>query len=212
MLDRVTTSETIFVRLWAGLIAVAAAACASALWFLEAQHLPANLLFADPAKATHAPFYLGFFSCLGLILWTAAAVASGAGAQLAHGDPRTHALGRFLAGAAGISLVLLVDDWLMLHDHVGPHLIHVPQKVFYAAYGLMVLAWLWAGRRVVLETPAVYLAAAIAFGMVSVAVDTLAPRSNLAVVAEDGTKLLAILSWTFYFTRVSSRLITARSA
>jgi hypothetical protein len=199
--------------LYLGLMSLAGAGCAAALWFIETRDLPANLLFADPARATGSPFYLSVFSMFGLLLWTAAAVLCGVGARLTGRGEGSRGMRRFLVGGALITLVVLLDDWLLVHEHVGPQLMHLPQKFFFGLYGLLAAVWLWTSRRTVLaETPAAYLAAAIALGALSIGIDTRAPKGDLMTVAEDGTKLLAILSWTFYFSRVTSRLIAERTA
>lgn len=186
--------------LYLALLTLAALLCGAGFWHLEAQHLNANLLFGDPAKATKAPVYLGAFSVLGLLLWTTSALLCALAAQLAAGTP----LRGFLLGGAALSALLLIDDWWMLHDYVGPVLLAVPQKAFFGLYAALAGVWVLRHWRTVLrETPAVYLAAAIGFGAISVFIDTRVAHSNAATVAEDSFKLLAILSWAFYFTRIT---------
>jgi hypothetical protein len=193
--------------LYLALLALAAALCGAGFWLLESQDLNANLLFGDPAKATGSPFYLGAFSVLGLLLWTSSALLCGLGAQLAA----SAGLRRFLLGGAAISGLLLVDDWWMLHDHVGPVLLALPQKAFFAVYAALAGLWLLRHWRTVLyETPVAYLAAALCLGVVSVFIDTRVAHSNAATVAEDSFKLLAIVSWTFYFARIALGLIPER--
>ena len=194
--------------LYLALLTLAALLCGAGFWLLEARDLNANLLFGDPAKATKSPFYLGAFSVLGLLLWTASALLCAIGARLATGE----ALRGFLLGGAAITGLLLLDDWWMLHDHVGPVLLALPQKAFFALYAALVGFWMLRHWRTVLrETPAVYLAAALGLGAVSVFIDTRVAHSNAATVAEDNFKLLAILSWTFYFARITVDLIAERT-
>jgi hypothetical protein len=194
--------------LYLALLTLAALLCGAGFWLLEAQDLNANLLFGDPAKATKSPFYLGAFSVFGLLLWTASALLCALGAQLAASP----ALRGFLVGGAAISGLLLVDDWWMLHDYVGPVLLALPQKGFFALYAALAGVWLLRHWRTVLrETPVVYLAAALGLGVVSIFIDTRVAHSNAATVAEDSFKLLAIVSWTFYFARITLGLIAGRT-
>jgi hypothetical protein len=87
-------------------------------------------------------------------------------------------------------------------------LLAIPQKAFFALYAALAAAWLLRHWRTVLrETPAAYLAAAIGLGAISVFIDTRVAHSNAATVAEDSFKLLAILSWTFYFARITTARI-----
>ncbi|MEN8160296.1 MAG: hypothetical protein ABFS41_09525 [Myxococcota bacterium] len=201
------SGETRTAALYLALLMAAAGLCGAAFWYLERHGLNPNLLFGDPAKATQSPFYLGVFSILGLLLWTASALLCGVGARLAT----SAGLRRFLAGGAALTLLLLVDDWLLLHDHVGPVLLHVPQKLFFAAYAALAGGWLLVNRRTVLtETPIAYLAAALVLGAASVFIDTRIPHTRVASVAEDSFKLLAIVSWTFYFARITGRSLQPR--
>jgi hypothetical protein len=98
-------------------------AMAAALW---AGLTPTEML-RDPimvAGGEPRQFYLGLFSNLGVVLWTAAAaICLFAGSQLA--DEQNREGRRLLLYAGTLTLVVMLDDLFMLHENYGDNLVYI---------------------------------------------------------------------------------------
>jgi hypothetical protein len=109
---------------------VPALAMAAALW---AGLKPTEMLW-DPIMAAGgepSEFYLGLFSNLGVVLWTAAAaICLFAASEVTAGTDRRAR--RFLLYAGLFTLLLMLDDLFMLHENYIDH-------VFYILYGMGLL-------------------------------------------------------------------------
>lgn len=94
--------------------------------------------------AADAPFYMGFVSNLGALIWAAGAVLALFGGYGIHAGSGK---GRFLVVAGWFSLLLAIDDMFMLHD-----VLHEPLGVDGSyVYGVLGLFGVWRYRRVLLE-------------------------------------------------------------
>lgn len=116
----------------------------------------------------------------------------------------------FLRNVGALTVVLMLDDLLQLHESVIPDLIGASELLVYAALGVWA-AWIfWRFRATVLQSEYLILLLAVGFGSISVVVDMFELISGRATVAEDGAKLLAISFWLLYFWRVSRDALAAR--
>ena len=154
---------------------------------------------SDVAYIFDAPPYVGLFSQVGLLMWSAAAaVSTFAAVALARGAAPDDRVGFFRATAL-LTAILLVDDAFLLHEIVVPSLFGVDELIPQAALGLSVLAWLvYSGRH--LRPPPLALLAAIGFGAISAGlevVEHIAPAIDHDFF-EDGAKFLAIGCWLLF--------------
>jgi hypothetical protein len=98
-------------------------AMAAALW---AGLTPTEML-RDPIMAAggdQSEFYLGLFSNLGVVVWTAtAAICLFAGSELS--DATNRRARHFLLYAGLFTLLLMLDDLFMLHENYGDRLLYV---------------------------------------------------------------------------------------
>jgi hypothetical protein len=107
-------------------------AMAVALW---AGLMPTAML-RDPIMAAGgepSEFYLGLFSNLGVVLWTAAAaICLFAGSELPGVTNR--AARHFLLYAGLFTLLLMLDDLFMLHENYGDRLVYVLYAIGFLYY------------------------------------------------------------------------------
>ena len=83
-------------------------------------------LTLDPAAVLEAPFYVGFLSQLGIMLWGATAgvcILSAAAAPSCAARMRA-----FLFGCGMFSVLFGLDDALLLHERVFPAHVGIPQS------------------------------------------------------------------------------------
>lgn len=196
-------------------------AMAGAMW---AGLTPTEML-RDPiasAGGEHGPNYLGLFSNLGVVLWTAAAsVCLFVGSQLKDGRDR-HAR-PYLLFTGFFTLALMLDDLFMVHENYAEHAI-------LAMYAIAMLFYIMRFFRLILQLDVLLLAFALFFFGTSVMLD-LAPwrisadegfaplqaatgtdeaRSFLRefrYLLEDGFKFIGICCWATFHVRAAVKLL-----
>lgn len=170
----------------------------------------AGLFTRDPASLTGTHPLLGVVSNVGVIGWAAAATVclfvGGMVRQEGASGPKAH-WATFLVSAGLITVLLMVDDFFMLHDWILPRYFGLNEKVVFAAYGFLVIGWLVSFRRRIVETDYAALLLSIVFFGFSLVVDFFQPEVEgrigpWRVLLEDGAKLLGIVGWLGYFILV----------
>ena len=153
----------------------------------------------DTSAAAGAPYYYGYGSTVGVLLWGVAAGASAA-TLLALRQTAERSVLRFFTTTLILTLLLGLDDGLLLHEEALPAR-GVPEPLVYAAYLVAAVAWLAINRRLLLARPSPLLAVAIlGFGL-SLALDfyerIFSPLGE-QVLVEDGLKFVGIGMWATY--------------
>lgn len=147
--------------------------------------VPAATFTRDVSASAGVAWYTGSVSVLNLVLWGVAAALAAFVAAL-H---RRHRAALLLFAA--VSLALLADDALLLHEVVGPWL-RVPELLFFVGYATVgvVLALLLRPTRAGTAGWALLGSGALLAG--SIVTDVLAGDSFFA---EDGLKLVGTAVW-----------------
>jgi hypothetical protein len=176
---------------------------------------PMSSFMSDPARVANVPPYTGLFSNLGALLWCAsAAICLFSAAIMSRLGDRGVAI--FFLASGLVTSVLLVDDLFMIHEKASEIYWRISEEAVFTAYGAMLALYLARFRRTILRTQ--YLPLLLAFGFMALSLltdklnDSEEKAALLLVLLEDGSKLLAIVSWLVYFTRLSAQrvLLAAR--
>lgn len=181
------------------------------LWLKGQGSLTIQRLTVDPSALAGAPAYSGLLSNLGVYLWlsTASILLFGAWCK-----PERRSL-LLLPGC--LSLLLGLDDGLMLHEELLPAFLHLDDRVvqpgLYALYaGLLGLImrklrpWMGEAGFLILLASVACLGSSVTVDMLKES-NLLSPRDPLildegyAMWLEDGLKLLGIVAWWGYWTR-----------
>ena len=191
----------------------AIAVLGAAAWLHVSGRLPAYALFGDARSMAELPYYAGWMSDAGVLLWwSGASVLGFAALASAARDP---ALARWLGAGAALTALLALDDVLLLHERAIPELTGLPQVGTYAVYAGLTLTWLWRWRRRHLDGERALLVAALALFATSVALDALPrglrPWGEAHALVEDGAKWLGIVAWTLWGWRTAFAAV-ARAA
>lgn len=186
------------VGIWAALALVLAAAVAVKV----RMDVPWFHVMGDPATTTGWPFFVGFVSNVGAMLWTATATVFLVAWRLRRSPGGEPGEARFLL-ASGLFVALLgIDDLFLLHDQAFPDYLGIRQTWVLAAYGALGLSYAWFFRARLRTGPVVLFAAAMALLASSVALDQLMDRFEIYLPAsgflEDAAKLLGIGTWLAY--------------
>lgn len=167
-------------------------------------------LLVDPAEVTGAPWYLGAISTANLHVWAVAgALYALVGVGGRHRDRRLANASLWLAA---LTLVVLLDDQLLLHEIVVPWLLGVPELVAFAAYGTAITIIVLRYHRVLLEQPeVVLLVLAVVALATSVALDVVGWDTTTRRFAEEACKLLGALAWAAFPATLLLRWLSAPS-
>lgn len=150
--------------------------------------------------------YYGIISNIGIILWCATAAILLFSAMLSskYKDHRQRSL--FLFSGGILSLLLLSDDFFMIHDVVFPEYLNIDEKVVYFFYGLSVIIISYLYRKLILNSD--YILLILSFVLLGTSAMTdmvllIGLKLTYPFVVEDSLKFLGIISWFAYFTRTS---------
>lgn len=165
-------------------------------------------LTRDPLAVVQEPVYIGAVSNLGVLIWAAAATICFFSYAVGRDRSAPNSNSRFLLYGGLITVMLLLDDFFMLHEVVFPDYVGIPENLVYAIY-ISLIAWflVWYRRRILEHTTFLLLILALSgFGLM-VVMDILEYVNPLPgfYLLEDGFKLFAIVSWTAYFASVGAR-------
>lgn len=164
--------------------------------------VPFGNLTRDPVAILDAPIYTGFLSQLGIFLWSASATVCMFGAAVLSREAVNLNSRRFLAVSGVLTLVLGLDDALLLHEGFFPYF-GIPEQVAYAGYAGFTLYYLVRFRADILATEHVLLWMALSLFGLSVASDLVSGP----FLFEDGVKLAGIVSWLAYFFRTAASAV-----
>ena len=156
----------------------------------------------DPASIMETPFYLGFFSYIGILFWCAAATICFFMYFIIDSD--TLVLKRrkqFLLCSGLISCLLMFDDLFLLHEIVFPDYFMIPKNVVYLLYINIIIVYVVLFRIELMDSE--YMLLIIAFGLLGISqfVDSLPMPIPEDSFLEDAVKLFGIVTWFTYYMR-----------
>ena len=192
-----------------------------------------DAVFSDPADATGSRL-VGLISTAGVLIWAAAVAACVfAVATLRAMGGGTRTLRWFFVASALVTLMLLLDDFLVIHelgidvlarltDVERSHgLRNLTELAVFLVYAIVVVAYVWRFRSLIACTEYALLILAGALLAISLAFDMLpidsvlawvvAPEHvlGLSIYVEEVPKLLGIVVCAIYFGRLAVREIVA---
>jgi hypothetical protein len=159
-------------------------------------------LSRDPLEVANVPIYYGLLSNLGMLVWAAGAFIS----FFSSFQVRGVKVRSLLRWAGILTLILLLDDFFLLHDEVFPKLLGLPEEWVYGVYLLTFpVFFLYHLDIIRSQTEFRILALAIFLMSVSVLIDMdLLPGGT---DVEDGFKIFGTIAYTYYWILTSHTLI-----
>jgi hypothetical protein len=191
-------------------------------WIAKVQNIPMYELVADPAEIARKPPYMGLLSQLGILTWSGTICICWFTASLLDKDkPRGNSVSwsEFLCSSGGLSFLVLLDDWLQIHEYIPVILgfakdpSGVPRffqnTIELAAYILYIAIfaiYVWRYKRRIMQGNVVLVVVTLTFIGISTLIDIL-PHDHLYShdLLEEGSKLIGIVSWFNYFFLVSQQ-------
>lgn len=160
--------------------------------------VPFEALTGDPANFYKFHPLSGFLSNIGVLLWCATASICIFSGLTFKNEKHKDADSGFFIFAGLLTMLLLVDDFFMLHDHL------LRQKPMYLLYAISLVYLFFKYHQNLRQHQFLLFLTAIGFFFVSMVMDSVLPSKGLEYFFEDGFKFLGIVSWTLFFVKRAS--------
>jgi len=171
--------------------------------------IPLDSFTRDPNSFSNVPFYVGFFSNVGVILWSAAmAVCFFAAWRLRAGAHREKLY--FLLSSSAVTLLMTFDDLFQLHEEVLPTYLGIPELLVYVIYMVIFMTFLLRFGSTLLNTDFAALGLAFFFLGASTLIDLFPLPLPKDTFLEDAVKLLGTVTWLVYFGRTADNILDGK--
>lgn len=177
----------------------------------SSSNITLSYLTRDISAVGNLPFYAGLVSQLGGLLWAAALTICVFMFVLLQGRGESMSSRRFMLHAAILTAVLLLDDFFLFHEDIGPDYLHIGEKVIVLSYLVLTVAFLLLNFKEILASEYALLGLALALFGMSIFLDAadlddidLYERlfsEQFQIFMEDGFKFVGIATWLAYFVR-----------
>jgi hypothetical protein len=161
-----------------------------------------NHFTKDPVQIMNAPFYLGLFSNIGILLWCGSVVVCFFARTFIPKTAENKPIRVFLFFSGLIAMLLMSDDLFLLHEIVFPEYFDVPTKGVFVIYSNILLLYALLFRETILKTD--YIVLGLAFMLIGAS--TFVKRIPMPIpedtFLEDAVKLFGIICWFTYFLRL----------
>ena len=178
-----------------------------AIYICTVKDVPLDTLTKDPTAIMNAPFYLGFFSNLGIIIWSGGWLSCLFTAYRIKGIEEQEENFYFMLFAGLITLLMTFDDLYQIHEVVFPHYFSIPENAVVLTYFNIYLIFLIRFRKCILNSDF------IAFGMAFVffGLSVLIKHAHLPIPQDtfmkDAFKLFGVVCWFIYFFRTGNEIL-----
>jgi hypothetical protein len=173
----------------------------------------------DISAIGRLPFYAGLVSQIGGLLWSAAlTICIFTYFFLRRQDQKSSR--QFVLHATLLTAVLLLDDFFLFHEDIGPDYLHIGEKVIVLFYLFLCMGFLLLNIREVLSGEFVLLGAALALFGISIFIDAVDldeidlyesfVSEQLNIFLEDGFKFVGVATWLAYFARYGYHKLVSR--
>lgn len=175
------------------------------------KNIPLGDLTRDLAAIGHLPVYAGFLSQIGLMLWSGTITTCLLIASHGTTDPALRALKKFMLYSGLFTALLAIDDAFLLHESLLPAF-GVPEKIVFAAYFGITLAYLFRFYKLMRHTCYALMLSALACFALSILVDQISPEEMNLYLLEDGAKIAGIGCWMAYFLFTATDILKSKGA
>jgi hypothetical protein len=161
----------------------------------------------DPASIMNTPFYLGFFSYIGILFWCGAAAVCFFTRYIMPSTEENRRKKQFLLYSGLITCLFLFDDLFLLHEEVFPEYFFLPENMVYLIYVNAILFYMILFRNELLQSE--YLVLLLAFGLIGISqfVDSVPMPIPEDSFLEDAVKLFGVMSWFTYYVRYCVQIV-----
>jgi hypothetical protein len=166
-----------------------------------------DTLTKDPTALMNAPFYFGFFSNLGIIIWSASFIICWFAAYRIKDHIHLKNDFFFLVISGMITFLMTIDDLYQLHEIVFPYYFDIPENAVYLTYMNIYLLYFIRFRKTLLQSDFIILVLAFFFLGLSTVIDLLPLPIPKDTFLEDAFKLVGAVTWLVYFFRTGNEVL-----
>lgn len=172
--------------------------------------LPLSSMLLDPAAVIAQSRLIGLVSNIGVLVWTAAVTILFFTAVFRLYNTGVDRYFWFLMYFGGFTLVLMLDDFFLLHEGFS-HLFSISENFVFLSYVTALVVGIVLFRHQIRQTDYLLLILALMFFALAILIGFIryelqAYIGETRVLVEAGLKLFGIVGWLGYFTHVSFKL------
>ena len=164
-------------------------------------------LFRDPVHITHESAFMGIFSNFGILISCACASICFFTFALLYSVNKDNKKHFFFLYAGIMTLILLLDDLLLMHEIFYPKFLNIPEYITFGAYAFMLGFFLFTFREQIFKSEYIILILAGALITFSFFMDFWNSNKTGSLLLEDGSKFLAIVTYFIYFAKTCFKAI-----
>jgi hypothetical protein len=182
----------------------------AAVFLAKANDVFFETISRDPIQVLNGKPYVGILSNIGILFWCSTCAVLFYSALINRIKKMPGNETYFLIFSGFLSILMLIDDFFLMHDVIFPEYLKIDEKVFYIFYGLSVVAIFVRYYKIILDTDYVLLILSFVLLGLSATTDEIIAMGvhiNHPFIVEDSFKLLGILSWFSYFTRTAYKFV-----
>lgn len=169
-------------------------------------YIPVEQLVRDTVVVAGGKIYYGLISNIGLFLWCASAAVC-LFTYFFIKERSSLRQRNMVLGGALLSLFLLADDFLMMHEIFFPKYLGINENVFFVMYPLAIITFMLAFFKEILLSKVLLFFSALGFLGLSIISDKILPQQGAIMIVEDGFKFIGITGWFLYFAHVCHTII-----
>jgi hypothetical protein len=182
----------------------------AAVFLAKANGVFFETISRDPIQVLNGKPYVGILSNIGILFWCSTCAVLFYSALINRIKKMPGNETYFLIFSGFLSILMLIDDFFLMHDVIFPEYLKIDEKVFYIFYGLSVVAIFVRYYKIILDTDYVLLILSFVLLGLSATTDEIIAMGvhiNHPFIVEDSFKFLGILSWFSYFTRTAYKFV-----
>ena len=172
------------------------------------KNIALDTLTKDPVEIMGAPFYIGAFSNIGIMLLSGSALLCIFTAFHIRGINYFREDFQFLIVSAALTIMLTFDDLFLIHEEVFPKYFHVPENAVILTYINLFIIYVILFRKKIWSSEFLILGLGFFFIGLAKVSDLIPLPIKKDTFLEDSIKLFGIVSWLIYFYRFNRQLLT----
>lgn len=171
----------------------------------------------DPIATLKAPFYIGFLSNIGIILWALTVGVCFFTCFVVENGKEAEGV-KFIFFSGIFSLILLLDDFFLIHEVVLPRHFHISQEFLLIGYLLYLILLIAKFNGFIMKTEYIYFILSLFLFFNSLVFDFLREfielegrLNSFGMVVEDGLKIFGVLTWLIFYSKACKKLIVSKN-
>jgi hypothetical protein len=183
-----------------------------AIYAATRKDIPLDFLTKDPTAIMSEPFYLGFFSNLGIVVWSCSFLICLMIAYRIYEENNFREDYFFMLFSGFITLLMTFDDLYQLHEFVFPKYFSIPENAVLLTYFNIYLLYAIRFRKRILRSDFLVIFLAFFFLGMSTLIKLVPMPIPQDTFLKDAFKLFGSVTWFIYFFRTGNEILDKQKA